>query len=60
MDNPEEVLRDALVQVKNLKAWAAGKADGVERRITELGGEPNKNVRELIAQIRAECASEEV
>lgn len=59
MDNVEEVLRDVLAQVKNLKAWALGKAEGVENRIAESGGEPSKNVADLVDRIRAECASEE-
>ena len=43
-------VRDTLVKTRR---WAGAKADTVERRIREAGGEPTKEARELLAEIRA-------
>ncbi len=54
MDDTEEMLSDVLAQLKNLKAWAVAKAEGVEQRIAAVGGAPRASVQALIDEIRAE------
>lgn len=45
-----ERVRDTLVKTHR---WAGAKADTVERRIREAGGEPTKAARDLLDEIRA-------
>lgn len=57
-ETPQETLSRVLDTVTKTKAWAAAKAESVERRIAELGGAPTPAVQDLIDKIRAQSASE--
>lgn len=58
MDDTEEKLGEILAHLRNTKAWAVAKAEGVADRIAAVGGEPRAAVQDLTDKIRAEGASE--
>jgi hypothetical protein len=53
VESPLELMQRALTHVVNTKAWALAKAETIENRITAAGGEPNAQMAEAIAAIRA-------
>ena len=51
-ETPLELMQRAAAHVLNTKAWALAKADSVEKRITDAGGEPSAEMAEAIAAVR--------
>jgi hypothetical protein len=52
-ESPADLMRRVLGTVQNTKAWALAKADTVERRIAEAGGEPAPDLKQALAELRA-------
>lgn len=54
-ETPLELMQRAAVHVASTKAWALAKAESVEQRIRDAGGEPNAEMAAAIAAVRAEA-----